>query len=384
MVRAVAVVVTRNIKYLLLACILSYSAIMQSAILPEDRADILYHSYDGGGVEINGPSILVRKKIGNSLSVSGNYYVDSITSASIDVVATASPYSEERNETGLSMDYLHDNVTLSSAFSYSKENDFTAKTLHLGVSQEIFGGMTTVSLGYSRGWDEVGLRGDPTFSKDVDRQNYRLSVSQVLSKNMLMEAAMEAITDEGYLNNPYRRVRYLTAPLTFAYQNEVYPNTRTSTALTLRTKYYLPYHAALHGEYRYFQDTWGIKAHTFEVGYTHPFKKHWIIDLKVRGYSQNKADFYNDLFPFINAQNFLARDKELSTFSNLTLGVGVSYEFAQDGWYFIDKGTLNFSINHIRFNYDDFRNVTAGGTPGTEPLYKFNANVMQLFLSVWY
>ena len=39
-----------------------------AGVLPEDRADVLYHAYIGGGVEIDGPSVLVRKQVGNSLS----------------------------------------------------------------------------------------------------------------------------------------------------------------------------------------------------------------------------------------------------------------------------------------------------------------------------
>ena len=66
-------------------------------MLPDDRADVLYHRYDGGGVTIDGPSLLVRKKFAEKYSVSANYYVDMVSSASIDVVTTASPYKEERS-----------------------------------------------------------------------------------------------------------------------------------------------------------------------------------------------------------------------------------------------------------------------------------------------
>jgi len=31
-----------------------------AAVLPEDRADIMYHRYEGGGVTIDGPAQLVR------------------------------------------------------------------------------------------------------------------------------------------------------------------------------------------------------------------------------------------------------------------------------------------------------------------------------------
>ena len=59
-----------------------------AGVLPDDRADVLYHYYDGGGVQIDGPSILVRKKVKQDFSLYGNYYVDSVSSASIDVITS--------------------------------------------------------------------------------------------------------------------------------------------------------------------------------------------------------------------------------------------------------------------------------------------------------
>jgi len=57
-----------------------------AGVLPEDRADVLLHSYDGGGVTIQGPSLLVRKQFAQRFSVAANHYVDRVSSASIDVV----------------------------------------------------------------------------------------------------------------------------------------------------------------------------------------------------------------------------------------------------------------------------------------------------------
>ena len=130
-----------------------------AGVLPEDRADVLYHYYDGGGVQIDGPSILVRKKIGQSVSFSGNYYVDTVSSASIDVVTQASKYSEERKETSLGVDYLRGDTSMSLGATKSDESDYNAKTLNFNISQEVFGGLTTVSMGYGRGSDDVGERG---------------------------------------------------------------------------------------------------------------------------------------------------------------------------------------------------------------------------------
>lgn len=357
-----------------------------AGVLPEDRADVLYHSYDGGGVEVSGPSILVLKKIGESTTVTGNYYVDSISSASIDVVTNASKYAEERTEKSIGVDYLHDDTTVSLGFSNSEENDYSANTANVGISTDMFGGLTTVSLGYALGRDEVSRNGDTAFQpQNVERQHYRLSLTQVVTRDMLLSLSYEGITDQGYLNNPYRTVRYLNADGSVSREGERYPGTHTSNAAAIRSRYYLPYRAAVHGEYRFFTDTWGVQAHTAEIGYTHPLRTQWNVDLKYRYYSQGNADFYNDLFPYADAQNFLARDKELSTFTSQTLGAQLSYTLTPTDWKLIKRGSLNLSYDHILFDYADYRDVRQSGyTPGEEPLYRFAANVIQLYLSIWY
>lgn len=358
-----------------------------AAILPEERADLLSHSYDGGGVEVTGPSLMVRKNIGQTWSVYGKYYTDSISSASVDVIATASPYKDSRTETSLGVDYLHDRTTLSLSHTNSDESDYTSNTVSFDISQDMFGDLTTVTLGYSSGNDDVGNVADPTFSRALDRQNYRLGMTQILSRNFIVSASLEEVTEEGYLNNPYRSVRYVDggSATGYSWQPEVYPSTRTSDALSLRARYYLPYRAALYGKYRKYRDTWGIEANNYEIGYVHPLGDRWTFEMRMRRYAQTAADFFGDLFPGPDAQNFLARDKELSTFNSRSVGLSVSYEFTKGGWGFIDRASFNLALDHIQFNYDDFRDVTQTGyTAGNEPLYSFDADVLQLFVSVWY
>ena len=368
-----------------LAIVLAGLATARAGVLPEDRADVLYHYYDGGGVQIDGPSVLVRKSVGQSVSFSANYYVDTVSSASIDVVTQASPYSEERKETSVGMDYLHEDTTMSVDYTKSDENDYHARTWNLGLSQEVFGGLTTISMGYGRGSDEVGKR-DSDFSAPVDHWHYRLGLSQVLTRSLIMSLDFEAVADEGYLHNPYRRVRYVDggSGLGYSYQDEVYPRTRDSNAVALRARYYLPYRAALSAGYRYYDDSWGIGASTWEIGYTHPLDR-WTFEVGYRYYDQNSADFYSDLFPYADAQNYLARDKELSTFSSHAIRLAVGYEVPLHSFWFLEKGAVNVVYDRFDYNYDDFRNLTVTGVaPGTEPLYGFSADVIQLFFSLWF
>jgi hypothetical protein len=358
-----------------------------AGVLPDDRADVLFHSYDGGGVTIQGPSLLVRKKFAGKFSASAKYYVDRVSSASIDVVTTASPYKEQRTEKSVGLDYLHDSWIMNIGVTNSEENDYVADTFNFGISQDLFGDLTTVSLGYTLGNNEVGRRGDDSFSATMQSQHYRLGLSQILTKNLLLGVSYEGITDEGYLNNPYRSVRYLdsSSPLGYSYEPEVYPRTHSSDAAAIRLRYYLPYRAAIHGEFKSYADTWDVRARTFELGYTQPFGSGWTVEGRVRLYSQTKADFYSDLFPRSQSQNFMARDKELSTFASRTLRLGVTYDIVRGGWKFVDRGSVNLFYDHISFDYEDFRDLTQqGAVPGEEPAYGFDADVLQLFVSFWF
>jgi hypothetical protein len=367
--------------------LMGFSGSAHAGVLPEDRADILYHLYDGGGVQIDGPSVLVRKQVGKSTSIVGNYYVDMVSSASIDVITTASPYSEERKQWSLGMDYLRGNTTMRVNYTSSAESDFDAKTYGFSVSQDMFGDLTTLTLSYARGDDIVGRSDDPSFERENDRRHYGVGVTQILTRNLIATLNFETITDEGFLNNPYRSVRYADAgsAIGYSYEPELYPHTRTSNAVGLRAKYYLPYRAALEGEYRFFTDTWDIESNTASLSYTHPWDD-FVFTGKYRYHDQTGAHFYRDLFSRSEATNFRGRDKELSPLTSHTFKIGASYEFINDtqGWRFIKKGTANVSYSFLSIDYHDFRNVSTSASLGNEPLYMLEADVIQVFFSFWY
>ena len=73
----------------------------------------MYHVYDGGGVQIDGPSLPGAQGFLEKVSVVGNFYMDMVSSASIDVVTTASPYKEERTQWSLGVDALRGKTTYS-------------------------------------------------------------------------------------------------------------------------------------------------------------------------------------------------------------------------------------------------------------------------------
>jgi len=256
--------------------------------------------------------------------------------------------------------------------------------------------LTTLTLGYSHTDDTVGENDGTAFVPVIvwlghaQSIGYDVGLSQILTRNWIAGLNVNVITDNGYLANPYRSYRYLDSSNAKGYSlaSQIYPDTRTSTAVQLEAKYYLPYRAAITGSYRYFTDTWGIVGNTYELDYTHPISNIWILEGRVRFYKQNSADFYSDLYQYAGEYNFMARDQNLAAGDNTTIGAKITYAFLPDGWKMFKRATATFDVSRIEYKYTDFRNIKYYGLPqyppGTEPLYSFNATVYQIYISMFF
>ncbi|HMC15685.1 MAG TPA: DUF3570 domain-containing protein [Albitalea sp.] len=334
--------------------------------LPEERAEALVHIYDGGGVKASGPALLVRKTMAERVSVQASYYLDMVSNASIDVVTTASPYKEKRSEYGFGLDYAYRDSLITLATASSREPDYTANSVSLDISQETFGGMTTVALGFTRGSDKVLKHGSPDFADSVKHWQYRVGVTQVLTPLWIASANFEALSDDGYLGSPYRVARVFGAAVP-----ERNPRTRSARAVKFRVNGDIGSRSAVHADYRYFWDTWGIKAHTTELGYSRYFGQAWLADAFVRFYSQKHALFYSDNAP--TETLYVSRNRQLSTFSDVSLGGKLSYKLRQvPGQYELKA---NGSFEYVRFRYSDFTDVRTGAP------YGYGASVLQLYLT---
>jgi hypothetical protein len=356
-----------------------------AADLPEDRADAMYHLYDGGGVKASGPAVLLRKKVSDSISLNGSYYVDMVSNASIDVVTTASPYKETRNEYAVGGDYVYRDTTITLGTSTSREPDYTSNATNLDISQEVFAGLTTVSMGFTRGADKVGKKGVGFFDT-ATHWKYRAGVTQILTPRWLASANAEIISDAGYLGSPYRVARVFGAAVP-----ERDPRTRSSRSVKFAVIGDVSglfggqgsdgslaqgsgSRTSVRAEYRYFWDTWAIKAHTAELGVSRYFGDNWLVDGFARYYKQDRALFYSD-----NAQTetqYVSRNRQLGTYDDVSLGAKVAYTVKQvPGKYEVK---LNGSYQYIKYKFDDFTDLRTGS------LYDYSASVVQFFVTATY
>jgi Protein of unknown function (DUF3570) len=365
-------------------------------VLPDDRADLFYSKYSGGGMDITGESAALNKKFTENIAAQVNYFVDKVSGASIDVLSQASQIRDERIQKSATLEFVHDKTTYTASYAGSIERDYRSDTASIAMKQDMFGDLTTLSLAFANTVDKVGENNGTAFVPLItwlghaQSRSYDIDWSQILTKNLIAGVNFNVITDQGYLANPYRSVRYLDAgtPKGYSLGSQVYPDTRTSTAVQAEAKYFLPYRAAITGSFRYFRDTWSIVGKTFEVDYTHPISNIWILEGRFRYYTQNHADFYSDLFQYADEYRFEARDQDLAAQDNYTIGAKATYAFLPNGWKMFKRATVTFDASRITFHYSDFRNIKYYGLPqylpGTEPLYQFNATVYQIYMSMFF
>jgi len=145
---------------------------------------------------------------------------------------------------------------------------------------------------------------------------------------------------------------------------EAYPRTRDSYAMAMGIVKGLgsndgQLNASAHLRYRYFWDTWNIRAHTVDLRYVTRLGDRWLVEPHYRHYKQSAASFYaND---FTTQMVFMARDRELSDFSSNALGAKASYHCSIIASV-LTAVTLNFDYESIRYELHQFHRRTIGPT----------------------
>ena len=255
-------------------------------------------------------------------------------------------------------------ITLSAA--RSKEPDYIADTYNLDVTQDVFAGMTSVSLGFTYGSDEVG-RKDEGFFDSAKHWRYRLGLTQILTPRWLATANFEVVSDDGYLGNPYRVALVFGAAVP-----ERVPSTRSSRALRVRVIGEVAPGMSVRGAYRYFWDNWDITAHTFDLGLSRRFGEGWLVDAYARAYRQvDSALFYSD-----NATAetlYVSRNRQLSKFDSNAIGTKATWTWLRvPGRYEV---RLSGALEYGKTNFSNFTDLRTGRP------YSYNATVAQVFVS---
>ncbi len=243
---------------------------------------------------------------------------------------------ESRNGISLAASRYFADKSVTVALSRSDENDYEANAVSVSSEWDFNGKLSTLLFGLSYSSDDI--RPSDRLLRD-DKRILSVSVgwTQVLNRNAVLQSGISVTKHSGFLGDPYKLL-------------DVRPDERLQWAVSMRyRKYFDSASGALHLDYRYYDDDFGVSSHTIKTAWYQNLGVRFQVIPSVRFYSQREADFYTIADDFtLPATVPRSSDHRLSSFGAYTFGLkGV---FRHGGWTvsanverYISDGDYGFS-----------------------------------------
>ena len=230
---------------------------------------------------------------------------------------------DSRTETSVSVTRYGEEHSVGLTLTRSREDDYDAFSPSLSGEWTFNDGLTTVSAGASHSSDVIEPTDAALFGR-VSREERQsrsasIGVSQVIDRSSATHVGLSVTDHSGFLSDPYKL-------------RDVRPDERRERALSIRYRHFLDGpRAALHVDYRYFDDDWGIASHTLHTSWYQNLGAWFQVVPNVRYYSQSEADFYRPVDDYrLPLDVHQSSDFRLSAYGAFTFGVkGI---VRQPGW----------------------------------------------------
>jgi hypothetical protein len=261
--------------------------------------------------------------LGPSVTLGAHVLVDSISSASVDVISAATPaFNENRYEGGGRAALRRGSNELNLGYVRSVENDWASHALSASLGRDFAGKNTRVELAFAYVRNAVGRAADANFHRRLDSYQGACSVMQLIDAKSFVTLGYTLQRNDGYQSSPYRYV--VTSDRQFA-QAETHPGTRLRHALAVTGQRHVLEASSIELDYRLYTDDWGILSHTAGVGLMSAFGERTDLRLRARVYRQGSADFWQR--DYAQPMRFMSADRELSTFWDALFGLKLGVHF---------------------------------------------------------
>lgn len=272
---------------------------------------------------------------------------DILSSASSEVRTYSSKgvITDLRNEYQVNYETQIPDGTLSAGFIASDEKDYSSRAISAGGTREFFTKNTVVGFGFSSGQDKIMATGNSNFLEHMQNQSYSISLSQILSKNSLIQVLYDFRVENGFIASPYRKAKLITGT-TVSALDENHPRTRNRHAIGMKYNVFRPgWKSSFATSYRLYQDSWGVLSHTLEERITKEYGRKFEVALSLRFYLQSKAKFYQDYYrgdPGV----FYSGNNTLATY--MSYGAGL-----RPAWNLTEKINLALKLEYFAQNFKD-------------------------------
>ena len=349
-----------------------FAASVVVALAPPVRADdrvdttVTYFNErrpEGKSLTVIHPQFDVGIDLGGVVTIGGGYEADVVSGAtpsiyaaqrpgSVDVVTSASDFSDTRHSGHGTLAFTGSRATLSLTYTYGTERDYKSNAITVGGTVDMPGKNTILALSYTRNIDEVcdfnngdaePLERRPltgqlpcftdengmTVSRPVRIDTIQASVTQNVTPTLVLQLGLFGQVTQGFQSNPYRRVRVFQVDA-----QESVPEIRDRGSAFLKLRLALPgIRAAATLNVRGYADTWGITSFDVDTNYYQYLGKHVLFRLRGRFYQQSSASFFKTATEYEltgPAGQYFTGDREHAALRDFLVGGKLSYIVSAD------------------------------------------------------
>ena len=169
-----------------------------------------------------------------------------------------------------------------------------------------------------------------------------LSYSQIINKNLQLLFLLDLAWQDGYLSLPFHRV-YLNDNTV---KVETLPSNRFKVPLGLRANYFLGDKVVLRSFYRYYQDDWGLTAHTADIETAIKLTPFFSVAPFYRYYQQSAVKYFAPYMAHTASDVYYTSNYDLSKFHSHFVGAG--FRAAPPKGIF---GNQHFSMLELRYGH---------------------------------
>lgn len=266
-------------------------------------------------------------------TLTGEIGIDVYTSASSDKIdpqtVTSASYKDNRFYPSLSYAITNEQKgsTTSIGISASTEYDYISKGLSVGWSKMAkdknreFSAKAQVFLDQWSVILPIELRGSSEYADTEPRNSYSasLTLSQVVSQRLQLMLLTDIAFQSGQLATLYHRTYFQDG----THRVERLPDSRLKIPLGARLNYFLDDFMILRMYYRYYHDSWNLKAHSIEIETPLKLGSFFSISPFYRFYHQDGVKYFRSFGEHLPSGDYYTSDFDLSTFDSHMGGVGV-------------------------------------------------------------
>jgi len=297
--------------------------------------------------------------VGDRLSawtVRGQYLVDAISAASVDIVSTASQRWQEVRQAGsVQGTYKPGSFGIGASAAISSEPDYLSLAGGANLSWDFFHKSHTFFVGVAHAHDTIGRSGTPfdVYSQALNSETVNAGITLTLNRSTVLSFVDEVGIERGDQSKPYRYVPMFGADVAPTIGKgesidvvnerrlqvrplEHLPESRERYSLTARLGYRFG-RGTLRIDERLYTDTWNLHASTTEMRAYWDVSRRLMIWPRLRVHVQTPVSFWQRAYVATNGPGgtlevprYRTGDRELGPLESFGGGAGATFAIGRD------------------------------------------------------